>query len=139
KQHLLRSDGVYDDMMGGCTPGSPQTESVDGTLYRKGQTCHDRVGPAITYNSGSMLSGAGDLYRATGEDMYLVDARKLSDASFQYFAHLGQTHPGYYTYDISGFRNCFNGVLVRAYVEVYPSYNKAGGYAESFQQNLDYG
>src|SRR5690606_2368188 len=91
KKYLLRADGVYDDMMGGCTPGSPQTQDVDGTIYRKGTTCKDRVGPAITYNTGTMLSGGADLYRATGEDSYLVDVRKLSDASFQYFAKLGQT------------------------------------------------
>lgn len=139
KKKLLRSDGVYDDMMGGCSPGSPQTETVDGTVYRKGTVCQDRVGPAITYNSGSMLSGSADLYRATGESAYLEDAKKLSDASFQYFAKLGQTKPGYYTYDISGFRNWFNGVLMRGYAEVYPEYVNVAPYLESFQKNLDYG
>lgn len=139
KEHLLRSDGVYDDMMGGCTPGEPQTEVVDGTAYRKGITCRDQVGPAITYNSGTMLSGAADLYRATDEDMYLVDARKLSDASFQYFAKLGVNKPGYYTYDISGFRNWFNGVMMRGYVDVYPEYQTVAEYLDSFQKNLDYG
>lgn len=139
QEHLLRTDGVYDDMMGGCTPGSPQTELVNGVVYRQGTTCRDRVGPAITYNSGAMLSGAADLYRATNEVAYLDDAKKLSDASFGYFAKLGQTKPGYYTYDISGFRNWFNGVLMRAYVDIYPAYGKVDGYIESFQKNLDYG
>jgi len=46
---------------------------------------------------------------------------------------------GYYTYDISGFRNWFNGVLMRGYVDFYPSYSKAGTYIDSFQKNLDYG
>lgn len=138
-EHLLRSDGVYDDMMGGCSPGSPQTETINGTTYRKGITCVDRIGPAITYNTGSMLSGATDLFRATGDNMYLVDARKMSDDSFQYFAKPGQTKPGYYTYDISGFRNWFNGVLMRGYVEVYPEYETVAEYIGSFQDNLDYG
>lgn len=139
KEHLLRSDGVYDDMMGGCTPGSPQTELVDGTEYRTGIYCRDRVGPAITYNSGTMLSGAADLYRATGDNAYLDDARKLSDASFNYFAKPGETMSGYYTYDISGFRNWFNGVLMRGYADVYPAYETVSEYLDSFQQNLDYG
>jgi len=139
QKYLLRSDGVYDDMMGGCTPGSPQTETVNGTVYRKGTTCADRVGPAITYNSGTMLSGAADLFRATGDNLYLQDATELSDASFQYFARLGETIPGYYTYDISGFRNWFNGVLMRGYVDVYPSYKGVADYIDSFQRNLDYG
>lgn len=139
KNQLLRSDGVYDDMRGGCTPGSVETESVDGGIYRKGTTCPDRVGPAISYNSGSMLSGGADLYRATGDDTYLEDAKDLSDASFQYFANLGQTKDGYYTYDISGFNNWYNNVLMRAYVDIYPSYGTVAGYIDSFQQNLDYG
>jgi predicted alpha-1,6-mannanase (GH76 family) len=139
KSQLLRSDGVYDDMRGGCSPGSPETETVDGTVYRKGTTCLDRVGPAFTYNSGSMLSGGADLYRATSDNTYLEDSKKLSDASFQYFAKLGQTKDGYYTYDISGFNNWFNGVLMRAYADVYPAYGTTAGYLDSFQKNLDYG
>jgi predicted alpha-1,6-mannanase (GH76 family) len=139
KDKLLRSDGVYDDMRGGCSPGEPQTEMVNGTVYRRGTTCADRVGPAISYNTGTMLSGGADLHRATGNSSYMDDAKKLSDASFQYFAKLGQTKPGYYTYDISGFRNWFNGVLMRGYVDVYPAYETAGDYIDSFQKNLDYG
>jgi len=139
KKYLLRSDGVYDDMMGGCTPGSPQTDVIDGVTYRKGITCRDRVGPAITYNTGTMLSGAADLFQVTGDDLYLDDATKLSNASFSYFAVLGGTKPGYYSYDISGFRNWFNGVMMRGYVDVYPAYENVGEYIESFQKNLDYG
>lgn len=139
KGKLLRADGVYDDMRGGCSPGSPQTETINGTTYRVGTTCQDRVGPAITYNSGTMVSGAADLYRATGDNVYLEDGRKLSDASFQYFAKLGQTKPGYYTYDISGFRNWFNGVLMRGYVDLYPVDASVADYIDSFQKNLDYG
>lgn len=138
KNQLLRGDGVYDDMRGGCSPGNPQTETVNGTVYRKGTTCQDRVGPAITYNSGSMLSGGADLYRVTGDNIYQEDISKLSDASFQYFAKLGQTKDNYYTYDISGFRNWFNGVLLRGYVDVYPADGDVAGYIDSFQKNLDY-
>lgn len=138
KQYLLRADGVYDDMMGGCTPGSPATEIIDGVSYRRGVNCRDRVGPAITYNSGTMLSGAADLYRATGEQRYLDEAKSLSDASFTYFAKLGETKEGYYTYNISGFRNWFNGVLMRGYAEIYPSYSNVNTCLGSFQKNLDY-
>ena len=139
KNHLLRSDGVYDDMMGGCTPGKPQNETVDGKIYRKGIVCTDRVGPAITYNSGTMLSGAADLYRTTGEEMYLEDATQLSDASFSFFATPATDMPGYYAFDTSGFRNWFNGVLMRGYVDLFPFYKGVADYIDSFQQNLDYG
>lgn len=86
-----------------------------------------------------MLSGATDLYRVTGEKGYLEDAKKLSDASFSYFAEQGAEIPGYYTYDVDGFQNWFNGVLMRAYVEFQPYYKSVSGYIASFQQNLDYG
>lgn len=139
KQYLLRPEGVYDDMMGGCTPGKPELETIDGVSYRKGTLCRDRVGPPITYNSGTMLSGAADLYRATGDAKYLSDGSKLSDATFSYFAKKDVNVKGYYTYDITGFRNWFNGVLMRGYVDFHPSYAKAADYIDSFRKNLDYG
>ena len=139
KKALLRSDGVYDDMMGGCTPGSPQTETIDGISYRQGIKCHDRVGPAISYNSGTMLSGAADLYRVTGDEKYAREGTELSDASFTYFATESTMLPGYFTYDISGFRNWFNGVLMRGYVDFYPYCKPVATYIDTFQQNLDYG
>lgn len=139
KKYLLRSDQVYDDMMGGCSTGNVQTETVNGVIYRKGNTCVDRVGPAISYNSGTMLSGAADLFQATGDIVYKQDAVKLSDASFTYFAKLGQTKAGYYTYAISGFNNWFNGVLMRGYVDVYPDHAKVADYINTFQKNLDFG
>jgi hypothetical protein len=138
KSKLLNSAGVYEDNYHTCTPNVPSTEVIDGVTYRRGISCSTVNGPPITYNSGSMLSGAVDLYRATSESAYLVDARKLSDASFSYFAKLDATVPGYYTYDISGHRNWFNGVLMRAYAETYPVYNNVSVCLESFQQNLDY-
>ncbi|MDO5523103.1 MAG: hydrolase [Bacteroidia bacterium] len=133
KRHLLRSDGVYDDFLGGCTPRNPQTETIDGVVYRRGNLCRDRVGPPYTYNSGT------DLYRVTNEKRYLEDAKKLSDASFSYFAEQGAEVSGYYTYDVSGFQNWFNGVLMRAYVEFQPYSEPVSDYIATFQQNLDYG
>ncbi|WP_240485912.1 glycoside hydrolase family 76 protein [Anditalea andensis] len=139
KKSLMRNDGVYDDMMGGCMPGSPEIETIDNINYRKGISCHDRIGPAISYNSGTMLSGAAELYKVTKDRVYIEDARKLSDASFQYFSILDKTIPGHYTFDISGFRNWFNGVLMRGYVDIYPEYTSVDNYLDSFQKNLDYG
>lgn len=140
KKALLRNDnGVYDDLMGGCDPGTHELEVVDGVSYRKGLRCTSPAGPAFSYNSGSMLSGSADLYRATADNAYLDDAKKLSDDSFRYFAKLNGTKEGYYTYNIIDFNTWFNGVLMRAFVEVAPSYAAAGTYAETFQKNLDYG
>lgn len=139
KKHLLRADGVYDDFMGGCTPRNPETELINGVSYRKGITCPDIIGPAYSYNTGTMLSGAADLYRATGNNDYLADGIKLSDASFSYFASLSADVDGYHAFAVSGFNNWFNGVLMRGYVDMYPYYNGVSQYIDAFQKNLDYG
>lgn len=140
KEHLLHPDnGVYDDMMGGYRTGDGKVEyeTVGGRTYRKNTALYDRVGPPISYNSGTMLSGAADLYRVTGKPGYLSDLSALSDRSFMFFAKLGATREGYYTYEITGFRNWFNNVLMRGYVDVSP-YHDASSAIDSFQQNLDY-
>jgi len=136
--------GVYADMMGGCSPGGGHpsaipTEVIGGVTYRRGQTCNSRSGSPHSYNSGSMLSGAADLYRATGVSDYLADLKALSLNSFRYFALLGTTVPDYYSYRrTSTFSTWFDGVLMRAFVDAYPADNDVASYIESFQQNLDY-
>lgn len=139
KKYLLLSSGVYDDCMNSPTSGGgyPEYEVVGGVTYRKNTPLRDRIGPPITYNSGSMLSGAADLYRATNDNTYKTDLTALSTKSFEYFAKYGTTKAGYYTYDISGFRNWFNGVLMRAYVEANPYCTNTTAIG-SFQKNLDY-
>jgi predicted alpha-1,6-mannanase (GH76 family) len=140
KNNLMRSDGVYYDMMGGCDPVCDVIyETVNGVQYRKHVDLRDKVGTAYSYNTGTMLSGAADLYRATGISTYLDDASKLTKASFGYFAKKDATVNGYYSYDLSGFNNWFNGVLMRGYVDVYPIFKSASVCIGSFQQNLDYG
>ena len=139
KEHLLRHDGVYDDFMGGCGNCKIRYETVDGVRYRASTPLNDRVGPAYSYNSGAILSGAIDLYRVTGNASYLVDVKQLSDDSFRYFATVSDQLPGHYEYASTGFNNWFNGVLMRAYVEAYPVYERVEEYINTFQQNLDYG
>jgi predicted alpha-1,6-mannanase (GH76 family) len=141
KTNLLRNDGVYHDMMGGCHPNcNVAYEMVNGARYRKHTHLRDRAGTAHSYNCGSMLSGAADLYRATGDSAYLQDAQKLSDASFKTFATpAGHHKQGCYVYTVQGFANWFNGVLMRAFVDIYPAYRTASTYIDSFQKNLDYG
>lgn len=139
QKNLLRADGVYDDMMGGCAPAKPVLETIDGALYKCGIVCRDRVGPPFTYNSGSMLSAGVDLFRVTGEGRYLDESKTLADSSFSHFAELGATKADYYTYNVRGFRNWFNGVLMRSYFELFPFYRDTRLYLESFQRNLDHG
>jgi hypothetical protein len=139
RNHLLRQDGVYDDMLGGDdTHGQVVYEEVGGQRYRRHTNLKDRIGPAYSYNSGTMLSGAADLYRVVRESRYLSDLQNLVSASFRYFAKMDKEKPGLYSYDVSGFNNWFNGVLMRGYQDAYPYDMNAEAPLQSFQDNLDY-
>lgn len=138
--HLLNpSTGVFDDMMGGDDNGGQiRYETVDGERYRAYVHLRDRVGTAYSYNTGTMISGAAALYRATSDSNYLTDLRNLCDKSFSFFAAPAAGKEGCYTFAITGFNNWFNNVLERGYVEAVDAYPGAGAYAEAFQANLDY-
>ncbi len=137
--NLRNGQGIYTDMMGGCGDCKIVYEHIQGVRYRANTKLTEPVGEAYTYNSGTMLSGAVDLYRATRESKYLDDLKSLSEASFLNFAHLDKELPGYYSYDTEGFRNWFNGVLLRGFIDVYDNHIEAASAITSFQRNLDYG
>ena len=75
-------------MMGGYDSPDIKYVTIDGERYRTGSKLRDRVGPAITYNSGTMLSGAADLFRVTSDATYQTDLEELTDNSFAYFPNL---------------------------------------------------
>lgn len=139
KERLLRPDGVYDDLMGGyyTGDGQPEYETVGGVRYRKNTDVPKREGPAWTYNSGTPLSGAIDLYRVTSDASYLADAKALTDASFSYFAKYGASREGYYSYSVDNV--WFHDVLLRGYLVASEYYDKAHVCVKSFQDNLDFG
>lgn len=139
KDALMMPEGVYYDMRGGCEPSCDIVyETIDKVEYRANTKLTRSEGTAYSYNSGTMISGAADLYNATGDTAYLEDGKKLADTSFNYFAKKGVDIIGYYTYDSTGFNNWFNGVLMRGYVEMHPSYSNVEAYINTYQQNLDY-
>lgn len=140
KSRLLNAQGVYADMMGGCGSNCQVAyEVVGGETYRKNTPVPEASGEAYTYNSGSMLSGAVDLYRATEDTRYLTDGIELSENSFRAFASLDKDLPGYYSYHIGGFRNWFNGILLRGFIDMYSINSLDRIHINSFQKNLDYG
>ncbi len=141
KNHLFnKSYGVYWDMLGakGANGDNIAYETVDGVRYRAHNQEESPVGAAYSYNCGTMLSGAADLYRATGEDSYLADMRSLSTSSFQYFAKKSSSRPELYEYAVDGFNNWFNGVLMRGWVDVSEHYGNVSLNVGTFQKNLDY-
>ncbi len=139
KTTLLRSDGVYHDMRGGCVPNCDIVyETINGVRYRGNTKLTESVGEALSYNCGSMLSGAADLYRATRHSEYLDDFRQLTNASFGYFAKLDLNVTGYYTYTVAGFNNWFNGIMMRGYLDGHKLDSSVAAPLSSFQANLDY-
>ena len=113
-------------------------EWVGGVRYRANTQLTRSEGEALSYNCGTMLSGAADLYRVTRLDEYLEDFQQLSDASFNYFGKLNQNVPGYYTYSVLGFNDWFNGVMMRGWVDGHKFYPSVSAPLASFQANLDY-
>jgi len=139
KGKLLNSEGVYTDMMGGCVPNcNIQYEEVSAVKYRSNTRLTEAVGESFSYNSGTMLSAAVDLFEATNNSDYLEDASILGDKSFAYFATLGKDVPQYYTFGSDGFKNWFNGILMRSYRDLASVDTNSGKYLVPFQKNLDY-
>lgn len=140
KKHLYnKSDGVYFDMLGadGFNGDNIAYETVDGIKYRAHNKIQRPVGRAYSYNTGTMLSGAADLYRITKDQVYLNDMTSLSTTAFRYFAKTSSKE-GLYEYAVDGFNNWFNGVLLRGWVDVSFHYSNVGVNVNSFQANLDY-
>ncbi|KGE13687.1 glycoside hydrolase family 76 protein [Sphingobacterium deserti] len=140
KNNLLNTNGVYADMMGGCVPNCDiRYEESGGKRYRANTPLTKAVGKAHSYNSGTMLSGAVDLYRVTKAERYAKDGKELAKNSFRQFAILGKDVPQYYSFETSGFSNWFNGILLRGYQEATVLDAGISNYLMAFQRNLDYG
>lgn len=147
KEKLLDpSRGVYWDMCG-AVKGEIQYVKSGRFNYRDHVDLNGPGGTAYTYNTGTMLAGAAELYRVTGEEVYHADLNDLCRNSLQRFStrsrvngHIYRTWP---TDDqaTSGFNTWFDDVLMRAFVDAIP-YNDANTSASdaliSFLEDLDY-
>lgn len=155
KEHLYdEKTGCFHDMCGGVI-GEIQYEEVDGVRYRKHVDIGGPGGTQFTYNTGTMLCGAVDLYLATGDEYYLNEAKEIATDSYEHFRGSRQTINGEtyfpFPYDkdaLNGFNAWFNNVLLRAYVDAVPyaefenrlgaKDNNAKRGCDNFQNNLDY-
>lgn len=139
KRNLLNTKGVYDDMMGDCSPDcSIVYEEVNGVKYRAHTILQKPTGRAYTYNAGTMLSGAADLYRVTKQKVYIDDAKNLAKASFSYFAKPNAQVQHYASFPFDGFSNWFNTVLLRGYLDFARVDQSALDYIQPFKKNLEY-
>lgn len=141
RTHLYRkASGVYADMLGAKGWGGDNIayETIDGVRYRGHNEEEAATGEAYSYNCGTMLSGAADLYRVTGEQTYFDDLKSLSTSAFLYFAKKSTSKEGYYEYAVDGFNNWFNGVLLRGWIDASAHYGNVALNIGTFQDNLDY-
>lgn len=139
KSHLYdEGTGVFVDMMGNDDNGGQiRYEEIDGARYRAYVALSAAVGEKYSYNTGTMISGAANLYDATTNPAYLEDLKNYSDRSFAYFAK-PSSKQGCYEMPLTGFNNWFNCVLLRGYADAVKAYPKAAEYAKAYQNNLDY-
>lgn len=132
--------GVYYDMLGakGFNGDNIAYEIINGMKYRANNQEEDPCGEYYTYNTGTMLSGAAELYKVTDDAEYLDHLKKNSTTAFQYFAKKSSAHDGCYDYPVSGFSNWFNTVLLRGWIDASFHYSNVDLNIMSFQNNLDY-
>ncbi len=107
-------------------------------LYFDNISLSGKIGKAkYTYNSGQMLQAAALLYKITGKEVYLSDARKIAKSAIQYFSDDFITPEGKHTRLFKKRGNWFNAILARGYKELY-SCDKDDAYLNIFRDNLDY-
>ena len=141
KSHLLDAEsGVYHDMLG-----------ADGDLqynagYRSHVHSHKPSGRKHPYNAGTMLAGAVELQRATGNNAYAADVEALSSSCYKEFARPREVHGRKFRQwptdadALHTFNPWFNDVLMRAYVDAEALAPRQSSTESllSFQANLDY-
>ncbi len=138
KRKLFNQEkGVYWDMLG--ADGGVSYETIGEERYRMNNRDTGAVGNFYSYNTGTMLSGAAALTKAGVEGIYADDVKSLTTSSFNYFAKLGSSLKGYYSFDLTGFSPWFNCVLMKSYAAAYPLTSNAEEGLKAFQTNLDYG
>ena len=142
KDHLYdKGKKVFYDML-----GADNTIIVEGG-YRQHMDTGNATGAFISYNTGTMISGAAELCRVTGEHSYADDINDFIDGSWREFATYVRRPVATYvlktdaSYE-NGFNTWFNDVLLRSYVDAIPYAGTDGKkplqYIGYHQTNLDY-
>ncbi|MDE5657987.1 MAG: glycoside hydrolase family 76 protein, partial [Muribaculaceae bacterium] len=108
--------------------------------------CGGPTGSFISYNTGTMISGAAELYRTTGDEQLVTDMGNYVAGSVREFGVESGRNGGSYEFNTdanatSGFTTWFNDVLIRSFVDVLPYADEAGVNPERYlgfhQANLD--
>ena len=141
KEQFQLKSGVYGD-----NAKSWRGEEGEGEEKHYFSTT-DMVDPdmtAYTYNVGTMISGGAALYKVTGEETYLEDAKHSAKGTYDVFAKATQVD-GKTLYQYAPARdNLYNGpvwfnlILLEGYLELFPYDENCKTYIDAFQTSLDY-
>lgn len=149
KTLINSSRGVYYDGIWAST-GDITTHTVDGVEYRDHVNSNaNPQGTYHTYNTGTMISGAADLYRVTKDEYYLEELETTATKAYTFFSPRTRVGNIFYfpmitkedrSVDPSKNGNpWFNQVLFRGFVAGEPYYSNITTYLMSYQAVLDYG
>lgn len=136
--NLKNADNTYADAFWTdretITDTEHQDEDTNDTHYvtkRKNNTDPK----AYTYNVGAMISGGAELYKLTGEERYLTEARASAEAADHLFT----------LYTADGVKNLpststvwFNLVLLQGYLDLAGVSADADAYIATYAEVLDY-
>lgn len=139
-EKLKKTDNLFYDNRGYVV--ATETKKDGDTEYRIKYTTQDKGDfqpESLTYNSGSPLSGAIDLYRATGDIVYLEQAKKIAAAAYNYFADEKYAE-GVVRYPTVSITTWFNFVLYRGFYDLYSVWQSEESlqYVNSFRNLVNY-
>lgn len=124
-QTLVKPEGVFHDLM---RFNKDADNNITGILG------HD--GPPYSYNSGSPITGAVELYKATGESKYLDTAKYWATSADAYFAKDGGVD-GLKSYPSGNI--WFNLILLNGYTALAPyDMENTPLYIAHMQNSIDY-
>ncbi len=92
----------------------------------------------FSYNSGQMLQAAALLYKATGQQEYLTDAKNIAASCYDYFFRDFQTEDGESFRILRSGNTWFHCIMFRGFVELYRVDKSEKKYIDAFAKNLLY-
>lgn len=91
----------------------------------------------FAYNSGQMLQAAVLLYKATDNEAYLDDAKKIAESAYDYFFFDYTPHGGEPIRILRRGSTWFSCIMFRGFAELYGVYDE-GKYIDAFGQSLSH-
>ncbi len=92
-----------------------------------------------TYNTGNMIASAAMLYKITGEEAYLTDAKSMAEAAYNHFGEEDVNATPAESYYIAGETNpWFQSSLLKGYIKLYEVDSSNVTYVKSFLTALAY-